>query len=1023
MKREEIYFYEKLVLRVIETLREKRFEKVIDAKKILVKFDDSNSINPPIPTQGFEEVNIGYKWGSFDSYMWTKANFILPKEFVNSKIYGIFDFGRGSGGLTIGAETLLYLNNNPYSGVDKNHEEIAFTSKSNEIVLNFRSWSGVPNEHRLEELLWLQEERPEGEFHKISKIKIAKMNETINSFYYDVLALYEGYLEIKKDDSTNSMLIIEQLYKLYNKIDFNGNIKVQLEELYVPFSEELKKIKKHSNVNVTAFGQTHIDIAWLWRVKHTREKISRSFSSVLRLLDSNPEFTFFQSQPQLFSFLKKDFPDIYEQIKKYISEGRFEVDGSMWLEADCNIPSGESLIRQILYGKQFMKNEFNIESNILWLPDVFGYSWALPQILKKSEVDIFCTTKMTWNQVNRMPFNTFKWVGMDGTNITTHLVEDINFMDVTAETMKNGWDKYKDKQITNEFIYPHGWGDGGGGPTQKNIELVKRFDKIPGFPNVKYGSAKKYFNDLDQKVNTSDTYVHSWDGELYLELHRGTFTSQAKVKKSNRILENLLRKIEILHVKFYQENKFFVTSVLEDTKKVWEILLLNQFHDIIPGTSICEVYEDTHIEYEEAFELLKKIEDKLLDKYDDTEDSFMLFNSYHLEIDDSFEFKTNRKLSFYHEGRKIDSVNTENGYEVFISNVPGLSFYKIELKENLALVEERPSNNLIFNNDFYSIEFNKFGQIISYFDKKLNMEIVDEPMNQIISYEDKPLMWSAWDIDIFYENKPTPLSECDNFVVLVDTKELKIIRFEFTLLNSHLIQDIYMYNNTNRIDFKTKINWKEHEQLLRVVFPTKIRSIKATFDIQNGNVERPTHRNTSWDMARFEVVGHKWADLSNETYGVSLLNDCKYGYNAFENKLGLTLIKSGISPDPMQDFGEHEFTYSFYVHENSCLNSDIERESFKLNNKLMPIFKEVDTKQIMRFSNKNISIDAIKPSEDLEGIIIRLHENGNKSVRLDTNLKEYEEVNLLERKTDEKSNGFINPYEIKTLKIKEKLWN
>ncbi|MGL5507960.1 MAG: alpha-mannosidase, partial [Paraclostridium sp.] len=415
-------------------------------------------------------------------------------------------------------------------------------------------------------------------------------------------------------------------------------------------------------MNVTCIGHTHIDVAWLWRLKHTREKCARSFSTVLRLMERYPEYIFLQTQPQLYEYVKNDYPEIYEAIKQKVKDGNWEVDGGMWLEADCNIPSGESLVRQILVGSRFIKEEFNKDVEYLWLPDVFGYSWALPQILKKSGIDMFMTTKISWNQYNRMPHDTFKWRGIDGSEILTHFITTPEPWSqpgswfytyngrLTPKTVKGVYDAYTDKGITNDLLVSYGFGDGGGGVNREMLEYRKRLDKMPGLPNVKTGKAGEYFKCLKEKVANTKDYVHTWDGELYLEYHRGTYTSQAYTKMMNRKLELLYRETEWLSTVACLTNNDWSTYANNEITKGWKTILRNQFHDIIPGSSITEVYEDAKIEYQEAEDLALNIKEDIKNSIvKEEENTYTVVNNANWDRTETIEVESNIEGNFYDE--------------------------------------------------------------------------------------------------------------------------------------------------------------------------------------------------------------------------------------------------------------------------------------------------------------------------------------------------------------------------------------
>lgn len=1040
-KKSRIFYTERKIERFVEKLYQYRFIEKVDIKDFDYLIQKEQEVNPQMPEKGYNKGNIDLQWGDLDEYMWTKFRFDFPEHWKGNKVYGTFDLGFSEPGLSIGAETLMYVNGVPYKGVDSNHMEVLLKEDllSSETEFALRTWSGVPNQHRydFDSNVFHGKRGPRGKMHTVRAYNIGIMDEVINAFYYDAFGAMETIKVIKETNSTESNLLLKALERAYASIDVTLELtdveayRQALYEAYDVYKEEKAKIKKNSNVFVRTVGQTHIDVAWLWRVKHTREKIARSFSTALRLMEEYPEFIFMQSQPQLFAYLKEDYPTIFEEIKKRVEEGRFEVDGAMWLESDCNIPSGESFSRQVLYGKKFMKEEFGVESTYLWMPDVFGYSWALPQILKKCDVDTFMTTKMGWNQYNRIPFNSLYWKGMDGTKVMTHLIEDVGFMDMTAKTMHNGWEKYKDKDIMDGFLYQFGLGDGGGGPTAKNIEMVKRFDEMPGLPHVEFTKAGDYFAELNERAEAHDGYVHTWDGEFYFELHRGTLTSQAFTKKYNRQLEFKYRDCEMLGAHTYAETSQWDTYDNEAITKGWKKILLNQFHDIIPGSSIKEVYDDALETYIESQNIVEKETEKFMEHLmEKTESTYSVYNSANFVVDNFVEIDNPVKGAFYQNGEKLMSSFNGTTHFVLVKGLKPFAFTSFEFvegeEETLACPFE--INGKTIKTPYYTVEYNGFGQIIKLFDIKNNRNVIREGdvLNKLESYEDIPLDWDAWDIDIYYKEKSKVVEELKD-VRLIECDSLKmVLRFEYSHLNSTITQDMILYAEDPRIDFKTEVDWQQSQRLLRTSFEVDVRSTKATFDIQYGNVERPTHWNTSWDWARFEMVGHKWVDLSDQFYGVALLNDCKYGFDVFDNRIGMTLIKSGIMPDPEADRGNHTFTYALLPHQGTWREAKVEQRAWVLNNPLQGIESVGPCKQLFKFNNEHMYVDAVKKSEYDDGIIIRFHEymGGSSEFELTSDYKidRFVETNILEREIGDevkadKITGVIKPYEIKTYKV------
>lgn len=1038
------YTIDKLRNRIHE-LDDYRYRDKVELEYFNTKLNGDRDIAPNIPTEYDGVIKTGEIWKGRDLYLWMQKEVDIPSNWENKTVVGIFDFGETGAGNNSGFESLFYLNDKPYQGVDSNHKEVFLPKDINgtRVELIFRLWTGLEGGGI-----------PREQEHRINRAQLAWLDEKVDDLFYNASVILEtiGELDEYSPDKVHLTKILNNAFKL---IDWaypgNEDFYNSLHEASDYLNKEIDKIDKHSVVNVTCIGHTHIDVAWLWRLKHTREKCARSFSTVLRLMERYPEYIFLQTQPQLYEYVKNDYPELYEAIKQKVKDGNWEVDGGMWLEADCNIPSGESLVRQILVGSRFIKEEFNKDVEYLWLPDVFGYSWALPQILKKSGIDMFMTTKISWNQYNRMPHDTFKWRGIDGSEILTHFITTPEPWSqpgswfytyngrLTPKTVKGVWDAYTDKGITNDLLVSYGFGDGGGGVNREMLEYRKRLDKMPGLPNVKTGKASEYFRCLKEKVEKTEEYVHTWDGELYLEYHRGTYTSQAYTKMMNRKLELLYRETEWLSTVACLTNNDWSLYANNEITKGWKTILRNQFHDIIPGSSITEVYEDAKQEYKEAEDIALDIQNKLEEIYiNKDEHTWTIVNNSNWDRNESIDIKCDEDGSFYDEdGNKLKYQRNKDEYTVEIKNIPALGYKRIILK----IDDVQYDNNSVFeycdgkiSTPKYNIEWNEYGQLTSIYDKENKREVLakGERGNVLQMFEDKPMAHEAWDIDIFYQEKMREVKDLQSVELIEDGNIKAVIRFKYKYMNTTISQDMIVYANSNRIDFKTNVDWREKKQLLKVAFVVDIRSTMATYDVQFGNVKRPTHWNTSWDRARFESVAQQWVDLSERNYGVSLLNNCKYGHDIKDNVMRLTLLKSATHPDPVQDQGEQNFTYSLLPHSGDFIDGNTVKHAYELNQPLKSIkgmLKSEVKKQLFKFNDANILVDAIKKAEDEDMIIIRFHDYSgsrqNVSIDSDYEITGWMETNLMEKPIEnlrnEKSiNVVVNPYEIKTLMIKMK---
>lgn len=1020
-----------------------RYRDIIPFESLLSKEDTSGITNPEVPTSFacWDLMAVGERWSGRDLYLWLHKTISVPKEWEGKKVLGIFDFGETGAGSNSGFESLLYMDGKPYQGVDSNHKE-AFLPEGvagTDVDFTFRLWSGLEGGGT-----------PRPQEHRINRADLAWLDEKVDDLFYMTRVILETLKELNEFDPMIPHLrsALDRAYKLIDW-SYPGS-----EEFYASvhaaddlLNELIDGMDKNSLVRVKCIGHTHIDVAWLWRLKNTKEKCARSFSTVLRLMEQYPEYTFLQTQPQLYEYIKEDYPEMFEKIKAKVQEGKWEADGGMWVEADCNLTSGESLTRQILVGGKFFREELGQEIKYLWLPDVFGYSWALPQILKKSGIPMFMTTKISWNQYNRMPHDTFKWRGIDGSEVLTHFITAPEPWSqkgswfytynghLTPKIVKGVYDAYRNKELTDEMLISYGYGDGGGGVNRDMLELRRRIDKMPGLPTLETGKASDYFEGLQEKVANTDEYVHTWDGELYLEYHRGTYTSQAYNKKMNRFLENYYRKVEWLTVLEALEKGNIADAAQDTLTEGWKIILTHQFHDIIPGSSIREVYEDSHVNYEKAENIAKEVETKALNHIVAKEaKKWTIVNSTNWERSDEAFIAHEGEGHFVDaEGNVLTSQKTHNGSVVYVDKVPALGWKTITLVEKEAAnanVEAFSFNDKCVETPFYTVVMNEAGHITSLVDKEVNREVLaaGARANVIQMFEDKPLAHEAWDVDIFYQEKMREVTDLTRMEVTEVGPLQMVIRLEWKYMNTTIKQDMIFYKEDKRIDFKTWVDFRERKQLMKVAFPVDIRATYATYDVQYGNVQRPTHWNTSWDWARFETVAHKWVDLSERNYGVSLMNDCKYGHDIKDNVIRLTLLKSATHPDTEQDQGEHEFTYSLLPHANSWVDADTEKRAYFLNNPLQVVegAAKTDSYSFLNVDNNFIEVDAIKRSEDGKHLVVRAHEyTGGKqraTFTLGMPVKSWQESDLMERPegelhTNEAITLEFGPYEVKTVLI------
>lgn len=974
------------------------------------------------------KICLGEEFVGRDRYLWLSREITVPAEKPGMCPAACFDFGKTGVNNKSGFESLLYIDGKPYQGVDGNHKEVVLTPYAGQTVtLTFLLWSGLEGGGPKRD-----------QYHRLQTAKIGYLDETVDRLWY----LLKNTADVAKwlsEENPLKMDLMDALEQVCQLLDFDRDrIHDTAVQALSYLESALDAMPKDDAVTVYATGHTHIDVTWLWRLKHTREKIQRSFSTVLRLMEEYPEYRFLQTQPQLYKFLKQDCPELYEKIKERVAEGRWEVDGGMWLEADCNIPDGESLARQFLYGIRFIEQEFGKECKYLWLPDVFGYSWALPQIMKLCDLDTFMTTKISWNQYNEMPNDLFYWRGIDGTDMLTYFVNAPNnnersvlygkVSNYSAEIAPlvaiGAWKRFKNKELTKDVLIAYGYGDGGGGPNREMLENIRAMEKIPGVPKVKSSAPGAFFQKLHENVENTNRYVPVWDGELYLELHRATYTAQGHNKWHNRKLEHALTQLEWLWVLAMGKG---YSCEAEKIRDCWEQVLCAQFHDTIPGSSIREVYEDTDKIYDGVWQAVNALQSRVCGLLTEEKKQWSVLRFADTSAREAVFVSQERDGSFTDgEGNALAAQKVPGGYLVENTWKP-LQANTIFFAENPVGKKESSfcfcGENRTLQTPSYEVCWDENGAIVSLWDKENNRQVLRGKSNLLRIYEDRPKMYDAWDVDIYYTRK----FEDAKLQSVTCTEEGPVrfcLEFAYTYRASTIRQKVYFYANNRRIDFETVADWHEDHRLLRVLFDVDVRATMATYDIQFGHVQRPTHWNTSWDWARFEVCGHKWADLSQKDYGVSLLSDCKYGYSVKDTVMGLSLLTSSKEPDTEADMGEHRFTYALLPHAGE-LGMETVEQAMALNRPALCVEGAVVANSLLQKDCDTVKIDAIKPAEDGNGFVLHMHEcmGGNASVTLTLSdpVQGYAPCNLLEvyeeMKEERQIHASFRPFEIKCFRI------
>ena len=711
------------------------------------------------------------------------------------------------------------------------------------------------------------------------------------------------------------------------------------------------------------FGHSHIDVAWLWPLRETESKCTRTFGTQLALMKEYPEFRFLQSQPHLYWMMKRHHPRIYERVRRAVRSGQIIPEGGMWVEADTNVTGGESLIRQFLHGKRFFREELGVESEMLWLPDVFGYSGALPQIMAGCGVKYFSTAKIFWNYHGgeRFPYNSFWWEGIDGTRVLTHLHDNYNGH-TNPRQVVGRWAERRQKDGLRARLYPFGHGDGGGGVTRDHLEFLRREKDLEGMPRTKMAHPVDFFRDEEKRAAALPAYV----GELYFQAHRGTYTTQARTKRGNRKSELALREAEVWSA--------LVSALagrrypLESFRELWQAVLLNQFHDIIPGSSIARVYEEAERDHARVVAGAEKLSagatGALVAR---SAGAVTVFNSLSwsrpalVALPKSWRGATDRS------GRSLPVQVLDGVPHAAVPAVPSVGWATLRRSPAAKAESALRAAPGLLENEHLRVRLNALGEIASCLDKATGRELAAAPMNSLRLYKDVPSKFDAWDIDSHYKLQPVALSRRARVRVVSGGPAVAVLRVERQVNDSKLVQEIRLAAGSRRVDFVTTVDWRERHKLLKVAFPTTVQSSEALHEIQFGHIRRPTHRSRQLDVDRYEVSAHKWTALAEENRGVSVLNDCKYGVDVSGSTIGLTLLRSPLAPDMRADRGRQEFTYALFAWNGSFLESDVVRQGYELNVPVAVAPGDGGEGSLVSIDRPEVVLETVKLAEDAGG--------------------------------------------------------
>ncbi len=806
--------------------------------------------------------------------------------------------------------------------------------------------------------------------------------------------------------------------------------------------EKVKTASRSLKENTIHFaGNAHIDMAWLWKFEETVQVSYETFASALNFADMDDEFVYSQSQAQAYWWIENRFPNMFKKIQEKVKNGQWEIVGGMWIEPDLNVPSGEALVRQILYGKRYFLDKFGVDVRIGYNPDSFGYNIMLPQIFKKAGIDFFITQKIGWNDTNKFPHRLFWWESPDGSRILTFFPHTYVHSAQTTETASQ-FKEFKEMSGSNDQLVLYGVGNHGGGPTQVHIDNIQKMKKIDAFPTVKESSTIDFMKLSNENAQKLDYPVYK--DELYLEYHRGVQTTQADNKRSNRISEILLEEAEKFAV--IADNEY----PRDELNEAWRLTMFNQFHDILPGTSISEVYDDSDVQY--AF--VKSLGDRMINNaltetinkinYKSEGIPVVVFNPLSWERTEVTQVMPPEHYEdgmglFDSDGNEIPYIVLEGQISFIAEKIPSVGYktYYLRTGRNRSLTSEmKVTDNTIENSSLIVTLDPTTGNIISLFDKKNNREVLEpgKQGNVLELLDDRPSQWDAWNIG--FNGEMWEVNDVKKMSVKSNSPLKASIRIEKEFSSSQYAQELILYKDSPVLDIVTSVDWDEHRKFLKAAFNLNVKNDVATYEIPYGTIQRATIPKNSFDEAKTEVAAQKWIDLTDRSgdYGVSLLNDSKYGFDIKESKMRISLLKAPKYPDPNADIGKHKFTYSLYPHKGGWREADTFRKAYQLN---YPLIARTggrntgDMPEVLSYASTDqpeIIITVVKKSEDSDDIIVRFHETHGKQVnttlKFNKSIVRVKETDLIERPLETLDfNGKevtipTKPYEIKTILVK-----
>jgi alpha-mannosidase len=986
----------------------------------------------------FKPFSVGQPWGGAWSTAWFRLSGTVPLAWAGKRVVARIDLGyRGMVGF--GGEGLLWDGGNPVQGINPRHNETTITPAAaggEPVELHLEAaanpyvpWGGI-------EWPLLLPDYEGAPLYRLERAELAVHDRELEDAWTDLRVLSELAEALGAGDY-RSVEIVRTLDRVALALDFGAVRSSVLAQrpVWQPLLDATAPA--HSHV-ATAVGHAHIDSAWLWPIRETRRKCARTFSSAIALMDEQPDFVFVCSQAQQHAWMQEDYPSLFARMKEKAAAGQFEPVGSMWVEPDTNLPSGESLVRQLVFGKRFFLEHYGIETHDCWLPDAFGYSANLPQILQSAGVRFFLTQKLSWNEIDPFPHHSFWWEGIDGSRVLAHCppTDTYNGEFQVAQLLK-GQREFAQHGISGRSLYAYGYGDGGGGPTRAMLDSFRRLKDLDGLPKVELGTAAGFFRAVEADALAADEALAAsrpgtvatahaagpgglpvWVGELYLEKHRAVQTTQAHVKLGNRRSEELLREAELWAVAGLAGD--YPRSELE---RAWRLVLLHQFHDMLPGSSIHWVHEDSEADYATVRIIAEDVIERAcgavaarVGEGSASAASVLVFNAASHDRSDLVELD---RADLAGTGLDVDAplVATAAGSQAsaqpvqllaggrlgWLASVPGCGWARYELAPAPAAAAATtagltPATVLseagcfVLSNGRLTARIEPDGTVSSLRHDSTGPELITPGLqgNVLQLHHDLPNDADAWDVDQGTFARAVELRAAESIEVVEDGPVRVAVRVVHRFGSSRLSQDIRLTAGGRRLEFATEVEWEERHRFLKVAFPLAVRAPSASYEVQFGYVQRPTHANTSWDAARFEVPAQRWADLSEPGCGAALLNDCKYGYDIRGSVMRLSLLRGPTWPDPDADKGSHRFAYALMPHAGLAASLGSpgsivdEAEGFNLRLRPVPVpaaaaawASDARSSLPARASVVDVAgamVSSIKRADDSDAVVVRLFE-------------------------------------------------